>query len=350
MSKAKTKADRRKARKNKKAARARRSYERRRYRDRFPDFVFEENKADQAFVDAVKPLIKGLDFRDKSLFQPEETLFLELMKAEGYQEAVATVLRRTHERHRYPTEVALAFLLGYKIFELLRRAGQYERWIPYHDIEVLPNLRRFVVRFSSLLSARTPGGRRYFPSHKPKVTVRGKDYTACFSRHAIERLCERAVGDWRDYAGAGDAYALIAKTKWFEPTHVDYRGRIQYAFAVYQACFKGFVSGWYTEEVLGVETENDRFLYLAGYCPIAIFDSLAGATTMLSPGMRGTPEAKLLTASDLPRAEKERIRKSGETAASFSKLVETRDFSAIKWFHDNGIPQVIEVNETRFKY
>ena len=336
------KAARRRARKKSKAAKQSRAWEWRRYRNQFPGFVFKDNHADPDFIELVKSLIRGMDYSDRSLFHAAEIQFLKHMKRSGFAVALNTVLQQTEEAARGTMKIGLGLLMGGKIFTLLEREGCLENWIPYHDAEILPHGNQFSVRFSSLQSASTPAGKRYFPDDKPKVKISGKDYTACFSRHAIERICTRAIGNWRGFAGAGDAYGIIAESNCFEPATVDCNGEAQPAFAVFQICCEGFVSADYVREVLGVQMSDNKFLYRVGYCPVAISGDLAGAKTMLSPGMNGTPEATLFRESSLSYGEKKRIRKGIKIAESLEKIAQTQDLSAIKWFHDNGIPQVIE--------
>jgi hypothetical protein len=61
---------------------------------------------------------------------------------------------------------------------------------------------------------------------------------------------------------------------------------------------------------------------------------------MLMPGMRGTPEAAVLSRSSLPPAVKEAMRQQ-VGGLTYKRLIETEDFSVLKWFHYNGVPQVV---------
>jgi hypothetical protein len=78
-----------------------------------------------------------------------------------------------------------------------------------------------------------------------------------------------------------------------------------------------------------------------GYCPVAFEGRFAKATTLLFPGFSKTPEAVALRRSKLLGDDKRRRTRLAEGSDQI-RLVQSEDFSAIKWFHDNGVPQVIQ--------
>jgi hypothetical protein len=98
----------------------------------------------------------------------------------------------------------------------------------------------------------------------------------------------------------------------------------------------------YVDGILGQKHDEfgaKAFEYRLGYCPIEFDGPFAVAKTFLLPGYRGTPEYGLLH------------RKTSNTSerAKLLSLVEdhTRDYRQaeqwmplVKWFHENGIPQV----------
>lgn len=185
-----------------------------------------------------------------------------------------------------------------------------------------------------------------------------------FSEHALERICERTVYDWRTYAGQGDAFAFLDNCVYFEDC-TNVRG--EPSFVVYNSCVPHFHSWNYVEHVLGkpkptagdafgdiVEATNrTRFYYRVGYCPVTIHDDLALATTLLFPGMsrqRGTPEGRLIDCSGLSAAEVARKKAQVESQLSMKALSDGGDFRLVKWFHDNGVPQVVSMDQQVFKY
>ena len=130
---------------------------------------------------------------------------------------------------------------------------------------------------------------------------------------------------------------------------------------------QGFHSWGYVEHVLaspcwpppyslrdiGREISGSSFYYRVGYCPVTFDGDIAVATTLLFPGMsrqKGTPEGKLIERSGLPPGEIDRLRAQVEGQLSMKALADNGDFSLIKWFHDNGVSQVMRLDNEVFKY
>jgi hypothetical protein len=191
-----------------------------------------------------------------------------------------------------------------------------------------------------------------------------RELLIAFSEHAIERICERTVYDWRTFAGQGDAFAFLDNCVYFEDC-TDARG--EPSFVVYNSCAPHFNSWGYVEHVVGTpssrtgdssgdidrEVTGSRFYYRVGYCPVTIHGDLALATTLLFPGMsrqKGTPEGRLIERSGLPPVDIDRMKAGVEGQLSMKALADSGDFSLVKWFHDNGVPQVVRLNREVFKY
>ena len=99
-----------------------------------------------------------------------------------------------------------------------------------------------------------------------------------------------------------------------------------------------------------MDPAKGKLYYRVGYCPIFFdFDKgFAKAKTFLFPGFRETPEYEALDNADMPRDTKRRLQRLA-TNSNMSSLLETNDISALKWFDDNGVPQVIQTTEPLFR-
>jgi hypothetical protein len=184
------------------------------------------------------------------------------------------------------------------------------------------------------------------------------------SRHALERICKRTVYDWRTYGGHGDAFAFLDNCVYFEDCTA-VRG--EPSFVVWNSCVPHHASWDYVEQVLGerVTLQGDyyedvanamkgrRFYYRVGYCPVEFHGDLAVATTLLVPGMEGrlgTPEGRLIGQSGLPADEVAEKRSQRERQLSMKALVDEGDYTLVKWFHQNGVPQVVQMDHDVFRY
>lgn len=98
----------------------------------------------------------------------------------------------------------------------------------------------------------------------------------------------------------------------------------------------------YVDQVLGqekVDPDREPPEYRLGYCPLAFHGPYAVAKTLLPPGYKSTPEYRQLLRCVPPRGIK------AELMAIARSHVPDLDRSEewlplIKWFHDNGVPQV----------
>ena len=89
--------------------------------------------------------------------------------------------------------------------------------------------------------------------------------------------------------------------------------------------------------------------YRVGYCPVVLENGIAKATTFLYPGYTATPEYGLVLKSDLPPEEKARMRELAKQQDANCVILDN-EIDAIKWFHENGVPQVIQTEQTIFRY
>jgi hypothetical protein len=128
----------------------------------------------------------------------------------------------------------------------------------------------------------------------------------------------------------------------------------QLALTFYDIChLQEFWEWMYVTEVLGRENLDPNLglaYHRVGYCP-AFLDEARGFImlgTLLCPGYRKTPEYGLLQASVLPVDEKTRLERLA-VDHSRDNLLSSQDFSAIKWFHENEIPQVIQTHEPVYR-
>jgi hypothetical protein len=215
-----------------------------------------------------------------------------------------------------------------------------------------PHDRKLTVVCRSLQVEQTPTGPAYFSRRMPRMRFRGEpgDWVVAFSKHALEQICERTVYDWRSYGGHGDAFAFFEQCVYFEDCTAE---RGEPSFVVYNSCVPHFTTWNYVAQVLENPVPGRRYYYRVGYCPVALQGNVAKAITLLVPGMKknkGTPEGKLIEQSGLPTPEVVRLQAQVERQKSMRELEDSGDYSLIKWFHENGVPQVVEFEHDVFKY
>jgi hypothetical protein len=223
-------------------------------------------------------------------------------------------------------------------------AGKREQLLPMNDVLFAPRGWEIYVVFRRLLRAKGPGGTIYYSRRQPTLEINGTPKVVAFSKHAIARTCERLKPRWKSsYAALGDVFAFFDQCMYFERCDL-HRGQL--AFTFYDECKQGFVAFRYVEDVLGLENldpKSGKPYHRVGYCPAVIDGDFIKGKTLLFPGYASTPEYNAILRSSLSYAEKRQMTEKAKRLDS-ETLYTSQDFRLIKWFHDNGVPQVVHLH------
>ena len=325
-------------------------------REKYPDIVIGRRDADPKFIDSVVEASKSFNFLDTKRLGIAQQAFYRMGKEYGFEAAIDLLESLPSinygERKLAGTQklvIALtsfgSLLLG-MVPEETRR-----RYMPFNDVSVAFQGREIILHFSSMKSQSGVGGTVYYNRLKPKITFDGEEYSVAFSRHAIERICKRLNPGYIEYGPAGDIHAFFNSCVYFEPVLLF---GDQPAFAVYDWCDNPGFSHYetYTVGVLGkdnIDPNGGRIYYRVGYCPVVFEGEFAKAKTFILPGFKSTPEYGLLLKTYLPREPKEHLlAKVTDAERSESDTLYWNDSEAAKWFHENGIPQVVQMKQEVF--
>ena len=305
----------------------------------YPRFEFRENGANPQFINIVKKATKQVDLADNRIFEGWER---ELYK-KGKKHGGAYVNELLDSDGKDKTMYFL-FKLGQLIYEIVGRERMLN-WIPFHDFQVVPLGKKIIVEFHSLKSKSGPNGTIYYSEFEPKMKAGNSEKIVSFSRHAIEQICSRLVPFWQSYLGSGEAFGFFHNCTYFEPYSLPY-GR---GFTFYDKCNKEDWTYNYVKQLIGFPEPNKKYYYRVGYCPATIEGEFIKAKTLLFPGYRGTPELELIYDTVMPESTRKQFIEKAEKLDTRS-LIETKDFSMIQWFHNNGIPQIIDTNKELYRY
>jgi hypothetical protein len=340
----------RKTENRKKKLRRKREWEARKlHRKQFPDFEFDEREANADFANLVKLAVRQFHFNEVSV--GEQNAFRD-MKNRGF----VAVLRDLKAGMRLAQQVDpdnQDARIADIIFELklgsviLAKIPQDElkKYLPVNDVRFLYFRKKIIVQFRSLIEVGEGKNPYYYSRRKPTIEVDGKRYIVAFRKHAVDGICNRISPYWTTYGGLGDAFSYLEECRYFErclllDNHP--------AFTFFDKCAdERFWQHNYVKLVLGKENLNlskGQPYYRVGYCPFDLIDGFIVARTLLFPGFSKTPEYGVLINSNLPDAEKSRLAELA-TESNARSLQESDDFSALRWFHDNGVPQVIQTND-----
>jgi hypothetical protein len=205
------------------------------------------------------------------------------------------------------------------------------------------------------VQVKTSRGRAYHSRFRPTVEFGGKHYVICFSPSVIEKLHRRLKNGRTNYGALGDLYGFFEQCRHFEPCLIRGDGerrdeRVE-AVSFFDDCESDRMwNHHYVTEVLGEDYDPAQGTpyHRVGYCPVALDGEYAVATSFLPPGFCKTPEYEAIMRAKLPWAEKERLRALATDEMALVRLMEDCDFSAVRLFHEGGVPQVVQTHEEWF--
>jgi hypothetical protein len=337
----------------------------------YPRIIFDETEGEKEFVTLIKDAVASIDFDSPEMGPDWMRQFYQDIRSSGPRSAILQLRERAMEQRLSPTYPSLeassvrtkfgcvssapapddpridpdgpGVHLGDRIFKKIGPVA-LARYIPQSDLSVVYRSHELLIRFSSLLQEKGEHGTVYYSRHKPTIDIAGKPRIVAFSRHAIERLQQRRAPTVLEYGVNGDLHTHLAKNIYQEVVTLPTG---QTAFCIFDACeIPGYrVRRDYFENVFGGESKKvlgaGACHYRLGYFPVVIEGDFAKATTMLFPGFTGTPEYRLVESKPKYRIWLEEAEES--SAAAFYEG--PRCIEIIKWLHDNGYPQVVQIKQ-----
>lgn len=335
-----------------------------RYIKTFPSFRSEEldNNIDPSLVKFVEDYIFSLKLNDKNIFHPAEILFFKVMKKDGFSIAVKLLGKDIYKKigHFRPNLVSMrkkinepfspaeinnyvssyfTLLIGQLLFDILQTKNIFKNYFPQHDVGIYPSGRDFIILYKKLDYEKTAYGRRYFSKKSSQVKYNEAQYHLGFSTHSIRRLAERLVSNPNSYSGYAD---------YWEVMHWD-RRKLKIipnydAENIWIELFIYTINGSFGRSICDAiigKNKGDTY-YKAGYlvCGKPQTNNVTiPVKTILTQGMKDTPEYRFLKENKIDIAQRNRITKSLEDTKDFKTTFKTRNFEAWTFFHNNGIIQ-----------
>jgi hypothetical protein len=319
----------------------------------FPPLVVDDAGGDLEMVQVVRELARAFDLRKESCRLGVNEMYFKMIMEYGImgaQDVFRALLRSESisgpELDNIVSHQVMGTLEapGRWLFERLPerfKAGALMRYFFY----VAFDEHAFVVRFRFMDTAQSPGGTVYLPPGRPRVDLAGHSWQLAFHGHALERLCERVrATPQTTYFQYSLLWTMLTKNLWVFDAITLNNGQ-QGVRVLLRMDPSKEVSRWYdvyVQQLLGWATRRSTSPKLAvvlGYLPVEVNGRYARAVTFLFPGFRNTPEHKLIDQLP-PSAPMRRRIEAISRHANFHSLFYRKTVEAIKWFHDNGVPQV----------
>lgn len=356
----KTKKHRKKALKEqKKALLYRERVRKRSSQDEFPKIVIHEAGASESVVKMVKNALADFDFRDPTVCSPPRQNVYRMLKQLG---AVEVLRRFVIARKEFPQHgFKMAFLDDALLSPLYNHVGAWiyrrlpesvrQNPLPFYYFCAQARGHHIDITFDFLEKRKSPHGIIYHAPDPAEVSFGGGKWAVGWFRHAIERACLRLrPDDELSYEFFRYCQLYFHDCIYYEPLELADGSP---AIRLYQECIWGADEepDLYARELLGVEEfpgASCRLCYVLGYCPIAFVGRFAVAKTFLYPGYHNTPEDTAVRRASLDPDERHHL--LGLARHNMSNVVFSGEgMLAIKWYHNNGVPQIKELREAVFR-
>ena len=243
-------------------------------------------------------------------------------------------------------ELHFMFNLGQAVINRIPEPKR-DAYLPFNDVLFQPTGHRIDVIFRSLLKAKGPGGTIYYSRRQPTLMMACRRSLPSPNTPSKGRVSVSSRVGRPSYAALGDAFAYFDQCLYFERCDL-YGGQL--AFTFYDECKEGFASHGYVDGVLGEQNLDPRAgkpYYRVGYCPAVVEGDFVKAMTLLFPGYRNTPEHDAMLRSALPaRTKQEMLAQIKDLDAD--TLYDSHNMSLIRWFHQHGVSQVVQLNHPVF--
>ena len=324
---------------------------------KYPTFIIAKGTAHPEWCETVERVIRNISFEDRRYFTESHSRFFQLHKTHGYDRAMKMLKDVAGDTAAYaafnfaaPTIVGEAFfkMMSSSDWKLFPHGRETGKPLPVHDVQIMPSEKEFLVIPNSLKRTRLG----YCSNRNITTVIDGHQRTVSFGYHAIERVYQRIVGYMGLYGSWGDVYAFFDQCQYFEEVRMTDGGR---SLSIFQDCFLELMNPttWchpcqYAIEVIGIEayalfkSHGIRWYYRVGYSPMFIDTNEIHLKTLLPPGYSKTPENGALKSAQLSTVERREFQcQKGDW--TIEKLQTNKNFGVFKWFHDNGVPQVLPI-------
>lgn len=324
----------------------------------YPDIVVNADCEDPVFRKVVGETLSGFSYDDDAHCPPEYRDHYLAVATLGWKAWYALMRQKAHKEHseRFAAERALQnatvpFMLHFGTWLFQNLPPKYtERFDPERFFRIDRAANVLVVSFTLMERVEDKGQRLYIPPWEPTMQMQWVDWKVALYPHALDRLCSRLVPQAAlTYANCVDVFYRFSQNMVeFDPvTLADGQQAARVTFSpplgtVFYEPYARWVQG-----VLGLPETHDFatdgfWSIVLGYLPLHIQGKYARAKTFLLPGFSKTPEHGLASKA---RTLEERVMLmdlSDENIRTGDIASDT--LAAIKWCHDNGVPQVFRPN------
>lgn len=321
----------------------------------YPDIVVDRDCEDSCFLQTIKGVVSSFSYGDDAHCSPEHREHYLTIAQIGWtawyermRDQAKKMFPERASAQRSLQEATLPHLLHFGTWVFQNLPPQYtSRFDPEHFFRVIQYGNVMIVSFRLMDHTEDKGQRIYTLPSKPTVEIQGVRWQVGLYPHALERLCLRLVPQYGlTYASCFDVFCRFDQgLLCFVPTSLaDGQEAIRVDFTPPLATvFYEPYAAW-ARRLLGLPdahafSRGHKWAMVLGYLPLHIQGKFARAKTFLLPGFAKTPEHALGLRSAKTASERRLLHAmTDETTRTLDLAGDT--LAAIKWYHDNGVPQI----------
>ena len=347
---------------HKRALEQRRRFTARQSANRFPKITVEPAGGDPEFVAEIEKLVSTYSFDDPDCCSDEYRSHFQLISTVGFIEYARRLYSASTPEmldrpafeatvEKYLVDIRLH--VGNWLFNHLP-ARFTAPPLPQYFFRTDMGGRDIEIRFDLLESVGEPHNPLFILPEKPTVEMQGARWQVGLYGHALESMCRRLnLGDNPGFNSNMSMYFMLTESMFaYEPVNlVDGAEalRVDFAMPLESSCHTYYSD--YARRILGLPenhrfTSKDEIFTVLGYLPLTIQGKYARAKTFLLPGFSKTPEHALARGKKLTHSEQVMLRAMTDESQRTDDI-EGKTVEAIKWYHDNGVPQVFPRSASR---
>lgn len=332
------------------------------YSKRYPNLcIYHTGNADINLVNEIEKVCKKYDFRKcdsntRLMFEDHKKLphkkFLKKYivnynekENESLDNGYVDFYSIAADDHcKYVPYVYLENQLLLFLYKHLKESGFWSQYMPTQNIMIKSFRGDFVIFVRSFYRHRSSFGNGYFTEKRIFLEIpteedgEKKRYQVAISEHALQRSFERVFKRTSDKDLDSAKYPmLIYQFGLYNEYRLVKKGD-EWLVAVYATYKHGpeDINSFPHRVAFEILDRTENFKFLCGYCPIGFCkDDFIHLTTLLSPGMKGTPEKTLIDS-----IKEKDIRKKYESLLSNS--VVTDDYLEMLKFFQNAGYHIVE--------
>jgi len=323
--------------------------------DKYPVFKIHEEDGDPKFIKVVQDALAKIYESDFKILDEDDRHFFRRLKSFGVSFALGRYILETHNKFDISSlpddEQYLGIIcnnLCEKIMDNIPE-GLKPQFFPFNAFRICYRDNQVGVSFERLLIALGDAGLIFYSKRRPQIEFKDQSFVVGFSKHAIARVCERLAPDFFTYPGLAKAFHFFSFCVYFKPIYLPNKQPAFVLFSKYGGPNDSRINREFLESLGSKDFDplKGEWCRVLGYCPVVFESGFAVAKTFLIPGFTSTPEYDRLLNSHLPHNEKERFIRLAKDSVT-EELDDSEKFEVFKWFHDNGVPQVMQVSQQVF--